>query len=105
MSVTMARAVPEYDVEVDEEKKLVNCLNPNNRSLIVQLSYTSIEEVFEDDFQSLIRDAVRSQCVQEDGDWRMMTKSSVRAVADDVESEGWAMASLDEVYRTQRPQG
>ena len=104
MPVTMARAVPEYDVEVDEEKKLVNCLNRSNRSLIVQLSYTSIEEVFEDDFQSLIRDAVRSQCVQEDGDWKLVTKS-VRAVADDDESDGWAMADLDEVERAQRPQG
>ena len=99
----------EYGVEVDEDAKLVNVLNPS-RALIVQLSYSSIDEVFEDDFQALIRDAVRTQCSEEGQaeTWHAVSSESKngrakRSGGDGRFEAGWGhMASVEEVCAEQR---
>ena len=51
-----------------QDSKLVNVFHLNSRVLIVQLPYSSIDEVVGDDFQAYIRDAVQCQCQDDDDD-------------------------------------
>ncbi len=52
-----------------QDSKLVNVFHLNSRVLIVQLPYSSIDEVVGDDFQAYIRDAVQCQCQDDDDGW------------------------------------
>lgn len=54
--------VSRHDNDLLQDSKLVNVFHSNSRVLIVQLPYSSVDEVVGDDFQAYIRDAVQIQC-------------------------------------------
>ena len=103
--------LPEYDVEVDEDAKLVNVLTRNERILIVQLSYTDLEEIFEDEYQCLIRDAVRSQSHGDGENWNLASRDAsgskrrIQPLTTLGVAESDDMASTDEMYAVQQSQG
>jgi hypothetical protein len=81
---------PEYDVEVDEDSKLVNVMDRKTKVSIVQLLFDSTEELVSDEFQTLIRDAVRIQCLQDGGggECREKCREECRAGDDDRQLAG-----------------